>query len=107
MAKKKQAAGKKAPTKAKKSPVKAKKAPVKAKKAPAKTIKKTPEPKKTIPRSKKTFSVAEFSEKTYLTLKGINEWLKQGKLKGEKDEKGNWLVDAASLQLPFMKRLIR
>ncbi|MDX2439941.1 MAG: hypothetical protein QNK40_05260 [Desulfobacterales bacterium] len=93
MAKKKQAAGKKAPTK--------------AKKAPAKTMKKTPEPKKTTTRSKKTFSVAEFSEKTYLTQKGVNEWVKQGKLKGEKDENGNWLVDAASLQLPFMKRLIR
>jgi hypothetical protein len=26
---------------------------------------------------------------------------------GEKDENGNWLVDAASLQLPFMKKLIR
>ncbi len=44
---------------------------------------------------------------TYLTLKGVNEWLNQGKLKGEKDENGNWLVDAASLQLPFMKKLIR
>ena len=121
MAKKKQAAGKKAPTKAKKSPVKAKKAPVKAKKAPAKakkvtkepkkapakTMKKTPEPKKTTTRSKKTFSVAEFSEMTYLTEKGVNDWLKQGKLNGEKNEKGDWLVDAASLQLPFMKKLIR
>ena len=44
---------------------------------------------------------------TYLTIKGVNGWLKQGKLQGEKDEKGNWLVNAASLQLPFMKRLIR
>ena len=93
MAKKKQAAGKKAPAKTKKSPVKAKKT--------------TAEPKKTTTRTKKTFSVVEFSEITYLTLKGVNEWLKQGKLQGEKDEKGNWLVDAASLQLPFMKKLIR
>ena len=121
MAKKKQAAGKKAPTKAKKSPVKAKKTPAKAKKtpvsvkkapkepkkAPAKAKKTTAEPKKTTTRTKKTFSVVEFSEITYLTLKGVNEWLKQGKLQGEKDEKGNWLVDADSLQLPFMKKLIR
>ena len=121
MAKKKKAADKKAPTKTKKSPVKAKKAPVKAKKAPA-AVKKAPkepgkapakakktkaEPKKTPARAKKLFSVAEFSEMTYLTLKGINEWLKQGKLKGEKDENGNWFIDAASLQLPFMKKLIR
>ncbi|MBW2589982.1 MAG: hypothetical protein JRD71_04570 [Deltaproteobacteria bacterium] len=121
MAKKKKTASKKAPTKAKKSPVKAKKAPVKAKKAPAKAKKVTkepnkapakakkiaPEPKKTPAQTKKSFSVAEFSEMTYLTLKGVNGWLKQGKLKGEKDEKGNWLVDATSLQLPFIKKLIR
>ena len=114
MAKKKQTAGKKAPEKAKKAPVKAKKAPAKVKKttAPAKKVPKEPkkapaEPKKTPAQKKKTYSVAEFSEMTYLTPKGVNEWLKQGKLKGEKDEKDNWLVDAASLQLPFMKKLIR
>ncbi|MEA3436704.1 MAG: hypothetical protein U9R43_09585 [Thermodesulfobacteriota bacterium] len=121
MAKKKKTASKKEPTKTKKAPVKAKKAPAKAKKtqapakkvtkkpkkAPAKTIKTTPEPKKTPARSKKTFSVVEFSEMTYLTEKGVNEWLQQGKLKGEKDENGNWLVDDASLQLSFMKRLVR
>ncbi len=81
MAKKKQAAGKKAPAKAKKTQALAKKVTKEPKKAPAKTMKKTPEPKKTTTRSKKTFSVAEFSEKTYLTQKGVNEWLKQGKLK--------------------------
>ena len=121
MANKKQTAGKKAPEKAKKTPVKAKKAPAKAKKtaapakkvlkepkkAPAKTKKTTAEPKKTPAQKKKTFSVVEFSEMTYLTLKGVNEWLKQGKLKGEKDKEGNWLVDADSLQLSFMKKLIR
>ena len=107
MAKKKKAAGKKAPAKAKKTPIPAKKVPKEPKKAPAKTKKTTAEPKKTTTRTKKTHSVVEFSEMTYLTLKGVNEWLKQGKLKGEKDEKGNWLVDAASLQLPFMKKLIR
>jgi len=121
MAKKKQTASKKAPEKAKKAPVKAKKAPAKAKKtpvsakkapkkqkkAPVKAKKTAMEPKKTPAKTGKTFSVAEFSEMTYLTLKGVNEWLKQRKLKGEKDEKGNWLVDATSLQLPFMKKLIR
>lgn len=100
MAKKKKPADKKAPAKTKKAPVKAKKAPAKVKKPAA-------EPKKTTTRSKKTFSIVEFSEMTYLTEKGVNDWLKQGKLNGEKDEKGNWLVDAASLQLPFMKKLIR
>ena len=121
MAKKKKTAGKKAPAKAKKAPVKAIKAPTKAKKtqapgkkapketkkAPAKAKKPTAAPKKTPAKTKKTISVVEFSEMTYLTLKGVNEWLKQGKLKGQKDAKGKWLVDAASLQLPFMKKLIR
>jgi hypothetical protein len=119
MAKKKQPTGKKEPVKAKKAPVKAKKAPAKAmtppvpakkvqkvpKKTPAKT-KKT-KPKKTQAKTEKTFSVVQFSEMTYLTVKGVNEWLKQGKLKGDRDNKGNWLVDAASLQLPYMKKLIR
>ena len=97
MAKKKQTAGKKAPEKAKKTTAPAKKVPKEPKKAPT-------EPKKTPAQTKKTFSVAEFSEITYLTQKGVNDWLKQGKLNGEK---GNWLVDAESLQLPFMKKLIR
>ena len=44
---------------------------------------------------------------TYLTSHGVNEWLKQGKLQGKKDNKDNWLVDAANLQLSFMKKLIR
>lgn len=114
MAKKKKTAGKKAPTKAKKTPVKAKKAPApgkkaqkETKKAPVKAKKPTAAPKKTKTGTKKTFSVVEFSEMTYLTLKGVNEWLKQGKLKGQKDAKGKWLVDAASLQLSLMKKLIR
>ena len=121
MAKKKKTAGKKAPAKAKSTPVKAKKAtakskktpapvrkaPKETKKAPVKAKKPTATPKKTTTGTKKTFSVVEFSEITYLTIKGVNEWLKQGKLKGQKDAKGKWLVDAASLQLPFMEKLIR
>ncbi len=122
MAKKKQTAGKEAPEKAKKAPVKAKKkapakakktsaplkkAPVKTKKAP-KAAKETPSAsKKTPQQTKKTYSVSEFSKMTYLTVNGVNKWLKEGKLNGEKDENGNWLVDAASLNLPNMKRLIR
>jgi len=91
MAKKKKTAGKKAPAKAKSTPVKAKKASTKAKKtptpvkkapketkkAPAKAKKSTAAPKKTTTGTKKTFSVVEFSEMTYLTLKGVNEWQKQ------------------------------
>ncbi len=114
MARKKQTAGKKAPAKAKKAPATVKKVTAKAKKAPmaAKKVTKKPQkapakPKRTQTRTEKTYSVAEFSEMTYLTLQGVNEWLSQGKLKGKKDNKGNWLVDAASLQLSIMKKLIR
>ncbi len=107
MAKTKKTAVKKTPPKAKKSSIKTKKTPIPAKKA-AKVVKKAPaKPKKTPPQTKKTYSVSEFSEMTYLTPHGVNEWVKQGKLQGEKDNKGNWLVDAANLQLPFMKKLIR
>ena len=129
MAGKKKTTGKKAPVKAKKVTAKAKKTstptkraakapkkasaqpkktPAKAKKvsAPAKKVS-TKEPKKTPTQTKKAYSVSEFSEMTYLTPHGVNEWVKQGKLQGEKDNKDNWLVDAANLQLPFMKKLIR
>ncbi len=114
MAKKKKTEGKKAPAKTKSTPVKAKKTPTHRKKAPketkkaqAKAKKPTAASRKTTTGTKKTFSVVEFSEMTYLTFKGVNEWLKQGKLKGQKDAKGKWLVDAASLQLQFMKKFIR
>ena len=107
MAKKKKTASKKAPAKAKKTQASAKKVTKEPKKAPAKAKKIAPKPKKTPAKTKKTFSLVEFSEMTYLTEKGVNEWLQLGKLKGEKDENGNWLVDAASLQLSFMKTLIR
>ena len=114
MAKKKKTPGKKATEKAKKTPAKARKAPVKTKKvtkkpgkATTKAKKSATAPKKTATGTKKILSVVEFSEMTYLTLKGVNEWLKQGKLKSVKDKKGNLAVDAASLQLPFMKNLIR
>jgi hypothetical protein len=118
---KKKTSGKKAPVKAKKAPAKAKKVVTKAKKTstPTKKVAKAPrkaaakpkrapaKPKKTSPQIKKAYSVSEFSEMTYLTPYGVNEWLKQGKLQGKKDNKGNWQVDPASLQLPIMKKLVR
>jgi len=114
-AKKTETARKKTPAKAKKALVKAKKAaapqkgtPEKAKKAPTAVKETLPvKAKETPPRTKKTYSVSEFSEMTYLTVNGVNKWLKEGKLNGEKDETGQWRVDAASLKLPNMKSLIR
>lgn len=56
---------------------------------------------------KPTYSVSEFSRKTYLTEFGIEKWLKIGKIKGHKDTKGIWKVDAESLDLPVLKHLLR
>lgn len=55
----------------------------------------------------RNFSVAEFSAMTYLTERGVHSWLKEGKLKGTQAENGDWQVDAASLEAPNVKRLVR
>jgi hypothetical protein len=81
--------------------------PKPAKKTAAQAIK-TPQPKKAAtPRSKKTYSVAEFSEMTYLTEFGVMQWLKQGLLDGQQDDKGEWHIDASNLEVPNVKRLVR
>ncbi len=56
---------------------------------------------------KKAYTVAEFAAMTYLTEKGVQEWLRQGRLSGRQDDKGQWLVDAANLEVPDVKRLVR
>lgn len=55
----------------------------------------------------KTFSVAEFAGMTYLTEHGVKQWLKQGRLLGQQNENGEWSVDAANLEVPNVKRLVR
>ena len=57
--------------------------------------------------AQKTFTVAEFAEMTYLTEKGVSEWLKCGQLAGHQDDKGGWRIEAANLDTPNIKRLIR
>lgn len=54
-----------------------------------------------------TFTISEFAEMTYLTAAGVGQWLKQGRLTGKQNEKGEWLIDAANLQVPDVNRLIR
>ena len=44
---------------------------------------------------------------TYLTEFGVRDWLKKGLLKGTRSEDGEWYVDAASLENPNIKRLLR
>jgi hypothetical protein len=61
----------------------------------------------TAPQADRNFSVAEFSAMTYLTEHGVRKWLKAGKLKGTQAENGEWQVDAASLEDPNIKRLVR
>ncbi|MBW2408886.1 MAG: helix-turn-helix domain-containing protein [Deltaproteobacteria bacterium] len=82
-----------------------------AKSAPQKVTaksKKSSAPKAATPAlAQKTFTVAEFAEMTYLTEKGVNEWLKTGLLSGQQDDKGTWQIDSANLDAPNVKRLIR
>ncbi len=54
-----------------------------------------------------TYSIAEFSTMTYLTEKGVAEWLKIGRLKGVQAESGEWRVLGRNLQVPDVQRLVR
>jgi hypothetical protein len=53
------------------------------------------------------YSVSEFSAMSYLTEAGVIRWLKQDRLKGTLTPSGEWQVDAASLELPYIKHLLR
>ena len=55
----------------------------------------------------KMYTVAEFAGLTYLTEFGVKEWLKQGRLSGQQAAGGEWKIDAANLELPGVKRLVR
>ena len=58
-------------------------------------------------RIKKTYSVNEFAEMTYLTAFGVKQWLKKGLLIVKINTEGVWQVDAESLEIPNVKRLVR
>jgi hypothetical protein len=55
----------------------------------------------------KSFSIAEFAGMTYLTEKGVAEWLKVGRLTGSQDDQGAWRIDAVNLDVAGIKRLVR
>jgi len=55
----------------------------------------------------KTYTLAEFVAMTYLTEFGVKEWLKQGRLTGRQGAGGQWEIDAANLDRPDVKRLVR
>jgi len=58
-------------------------------------------------RIEQSYSIPEFSAMSYLTEKGIAEWLKIGRLKGVKAESGEWRVLGSNLQVPDIRRLLR
>ena len=76
----------------------------------AATKKSTP-PKKTAKPAKvpagKGIPLDEFVSMTYLTANGVKKWLKQGRLTGSQDGSGQWMIDAANLEVLDVKRLVR
>jgi len=94
---KKAAAAKKSAPPKKAKPAAAKKSapPKKAKPAKAKTS------------TAKTIPLADFVSMTYLTENGVKEWLKQGRLTGLQADSGEWMIEAANLEVPDIKRLMR
>ncbi len=54
-----------------------------------------------------SWSVPEFSAMSYLTEKGVTEWLKVGRLKGIKAATGEWRVLERNLHVPDIRRLLR
>jgi len=59
------------------------------------------------PSAEKTYSVSEFAAMTYLTEKGVSEWLRIGRLQGIQRENGELHVSASNLQVPNISRLVR
>ena len=101
------AASKPGKQKAKKKDAKSK--PKKAASKPPKAAQpKVAEPKAEKPATgQKSYSIAEFAGMTYLTEKGVAEWLKLGRLTGSQDDRGDWRIDAANLDTAPIKRLVR
>jgi len=75
--------------------------------APVKMAKAAPKAEKKTGPSGKAFSVADFAAMTYLTEKGVVQWLKTGRLKGRMGPDGEYCVDAENLKRPDVSRLIR
>lgn len=59
------------------------------------------------PSGGKVYDVDTFARMTYLTERGVRQWLKSGRLSGTVDDGGNALVDADNLERPEIRHLIR
>lgn len=82
------------------------------KKAQPAAAKKTAAPQKAPPAKVKSSAgkripLTDFVRMTYLTENGVKEWLRQGRLTGLQNESGEWMIDAANLEVPSIKRLVR
>lgn len=53
------------------------------------------------------YTVEEFSAMTYLTVFGVERYLKEGRLSGVKDAAGQWMVDASNLKKNNIQKLLR
>jgi predicted site-specific integrase-resolvase len=65
------------------------------------------QPKARAASAQESYTVSEFAAMTYLTQKGVLEWLKAGRLKGQMRSKGEWSVDAENLKVADISRLVR
>jgi predicted site-specific integrase-resolvase len=54
-----------------------------------------------------TYDVEAFVQMTFLTEKGVRQWLKTGRLSGRTGADGKLRVDAANLDRPELRHLIR
>jgi excisionase family DNA binding protein len=54
-----------------------------------------------------TYPIETFVQMTYLTEKGVRQFLKTGRLSGGVDDQGRLMVDAANLKRPELRHLIR
>jgi excisionase family DNA binding protein len=61
----------------------------------------------TDPAPSQRYTVPAFADMTYLTEPGVKRWLSEGRLVGGQDAAGQWYVDAASLERPDVRRLLR
>ena len=74
---------------------------------PQKTKAAAAKPSSPAARPGQTYSLAEVADMTYLTEFGVRNWLRKGLLRGTQSADGEWRIDAASLENPNIKRLLR
>ena len=53
------------------------------------------------------YDVPTFARMTYLTEEGVRQWLRSGRLSGGVDAEGKPFVDAANLDRPTFRHLVR